>query len=116
MIRNGGRRRECGWGLRGDGVYGWTEGRGHSNFPLARLNVRSFILFLVTNVIVLPQSKCLLPAGTEKLVVSKYYPSIGYQNRSVVLSKGEIYYRPLINSWPTKGESQCSIHLDDEVT
>ena len=25
-------------------------------------------------------------------------------------------YRPLINSWPTKGESQCSIHLVDEVT
>ena len=27
-----------------------------------------------------------------------------------------VYYRPLINSWPTKGESQCSIHLVDEVT
>ena len=25
-------------------------------------------------------------------------------------------YRPLINSWPTKGESQCSVHLVDEVT
>ena len=24
-------------------------------------------------------------------------------------------YRPLINSWPTKRESQCSIHLVDEI-
>ena len=29
---------------------------------------------------------------------------------------GFLNYRPLINSWPTKGESQCSIHLVDEVT
>ena len=51
---------------------------------------------------------------------SKQLPSLGTYTDITSLSYLSIarcsHYRPLINSWPTKRESQCSIHLVDEVT